>query len=124
VPLSTFLNNRPPTQLRGLAFMALSETATIQTRTQSSDDAGDAILSWASGGTVGCRLYPVTRRGRGREIAGAIDERSTHYLITPQGTVIGLADRVLVAGRGTYEITMILDHSNAFVAEYEVFQVL
>jgi hypothetical protein len=123
MPLSTFVNQRPPKTLRGLSFLALTESGTVQTRTQSSDDAGDAILSWAPGTTVPCRLYPVTRRSRGREIGGAINERTTHYLVTPQGTVIGLSDRVVLLNRGTFEITMIMDHSDALLAEFEVFQV-
>jgi hypothetical protein len=120
--LSTFLDGRPAIQLRGLQWLSFSDDATVQARQIVSDGGGGGTTVWQAGTTVACRVWPVTIRGRGRVIGGALSERSTHFLATPLGTRIGLDDRVVIANRGTFEITMALDRTGALTTMYEVFQ--
>ena len=86
MPISTFLNNRVPTRLRGLQFLALSDSAAIQRRTAATDNGGAATWTWATISTVPCRVYPLTPRGQSRLTGGALDEKTTHYLTAPLGT--------------------------------------
>jgi hypothetical protein len=127
MPISTFLRDRPP--VRGLTWLALSEQAIIQSpqiTTAASDDSdagtGGALV-WATQATVACRIYPVTVRGMGRIVGAELSEQSTHYVVTPPGTSIHLQDRVVIANRGTYEVTMILERSDAQTTMFEVFRV-
>jgi hypothetical protein len=122
MPLSTFLDGRPAIQLRGLQWLALSDLATVQTRQINSDLGGGGTSVWQTGTTVACRIWPVTIRGKGRVIGGALSEYSTHFLATPLGTKIGLDDRVVIVGRGTFEITMALDRTAPLTSMYEAFQ--
>jgi hypothetical protein len=94
MPLSTFLNGRPPT--RGLTWLALSATATIFSRTFASDSGGGGSATWVTAGTVACRIDPLTAYSR--ITAGAIDERSTHIVTIPPGT-IDVQNRVVIAAR-------------------------
>ena len=120
--LGTFLNDRPPIKLRGALFLALNETATILTRTAATDNGGGATYTWTSGAAVNCRIYPVTLRGQPRVLGGRIDERTTHFCVTPPGTNATTGQRFFIAGRGTFEITMALERSDALTVVYEVFQ--
>lgn len=122
MPIATFLNNRPPTRLRGLQFLAFSESGTVQRRTATTDVGGGATWVWANVSTVACRIYPVTLRGKGAFIGGALDERSTHYLGTPAGTDVTTSDRVVIAGRGTFEVTMVPDRTGELTRPIEVMQ--
>lgn len=124
MPLSTFLNNRPPTQLRGLTWLALSDTAVIQVDTVTSDTGGGASQSWAASGTLPCRIAPLTNRPLSRMVGGQIDERSTHVVTVPPGTVgVDLSDRVAIVGRGTFEVTGVRERTDALTGVFEVMQV-
>src|SRR5215207_9753330 len=105
MPLSTFLNGRAPVQLRGLQFLALSDTGNVLTRTYTSDTGGGATQVWAAGGTLSCRVDPLTNRTERSLTAGRINERSTHLITCPTGTVVETDDRFRVNGRGTFEVT-------------------
>jgi hypothetical protein len=124
MPLSTSLHGKPSTRLRGLAWLALADSAVLQARQNVSDGGGDPVVGWQVAGTVSCRVYPVTIRGRGRVAGGALSEQATHFLVTPLGTVLGLADRAVIANRGTYEVTMALERTEALTTVYEVFEVV
>lgn len=123
MPLSTFLNNRAPVRLRGAMFLAFSDTAVIQTRTRTGDSGGGATDAWSAAGTVACRVYPVTMRGKGATIGGQVNERTTHFCNMPPQTTIHTADRVVIANRGTFEVTVALETTDAFTTRVEVFQV-
>jgi hypothetical protein len=84
MPLSTFLNGRTPTTLRGLLFLSLSDSAIIQKRTATSDSGGGASWVWASTGTVSCRVYPAGGAGPSI-VGGALDEATTHFCRLPLG---------------------------------------
>jgi hypothetical protein len=122
VPISTFLNNRVPTRLRGLQFLALSDSAAIQRRTAATDNGGAATWTWATISTVPCRVYPLTPRGQSRLTGGALDEKTTHYLTAPLGTDVGTSDRVVIAGKGTFDVTMVVDRTDQLTRLIEVMQ--
>lgn len=120
MPLSTFLNGRPPT--RGLIWLGLSDTATIIAGTVASDSGGGVTQTWAVTGTVDCRIDPLSG-GRNGVTGGAIDERSTHVVTVPSDTAVGVANRVAIAGRGTYEVTAVRDRTDQLTQVFEVLSV-
>jgi hypothetical protein len=123
MPLTTFLNDRPFTRLRGLQWMALNDTAIIQRRTATSDTGGGASYAWNAAGTTVCRVYPVTLRGKGALVGGQINERSTHFCSMPPETSVSTSDRIVIGGRGTFEVTVDLVASDAFTRRVEVIQI-
>lgn len=123
MPLSTFLNNRAPIRLRGAMFLAFSDTAIIQSRARTSDAGGGATDTWNAVGTVACRIYPVSMRGKGALVGDQINEHSTHFCAMPPQTPITASNRVVIANRGTYEVTLVLETTDSFTTRVEVFQV-
>lgn len=118
--LSTFLNGRGPTRLRGLQMLALSDTGQVLTRTYTDDSGGGASQAWTPGGTVQCRIDPIGDRADGRIAAGRIDERSTHRITTTAGVAVEADDRFAVTGRGTFEVTATLTRTDARTEVFEV----
>jgi hypothetical protein len=123
MPISTFLNGRAPIRLRGAMWLAFSDTATIQRRSMASDSGGGGTLTYTSAGTVPCRVYPVTLRGKGGLVGGQVNERSTHFCEMPLGGTVFTSDRILIANRGTFEVTINLDETSAFSTRVEVIQI-
>lgn len=124
MPLATFLNGRAPTRLRGLQFLAFSDVANIQARSSTSDAGGGATTTWTTTGTVNCRIDPLTDRGStSRLIGGRIDERSTHVVTVPAGVAMNAANRVLVAGRGTFEVTATHERTAEWASSFEVLKI-
>ena len=117
MPLSTFLNGRPPT--RGLTWLALSDSATIIVGTVTSDSGGGATQAWAAIGSVDCRIDPLSG-GRNGITGGAIDERSTHVVTVPADTTVSVANRVAIAGRGTFEVTAVRSRTDQLTQVFEV----
>jgi hypothetical protein len=122
MPLSTFLNGRTPTTLRGLLFLSLSDSAIIQKRTATSDSGGGASWVWASTGTVSCRVYPAGGAGPSI-VGGALDEATTHFCRLPLGASVDTPDRVVVSGRGTFEVTLASVRTDEASRLVEVMQV-
>lgn len=120
MPISTFLNGRDPTRLRGLLFLALSETGNVLTLTSTSDSGGGATQSWAAGTAIPCRIDPVTDRGYGRLTGGRVDERTTHIITVPSGTSLDARDRFAITGRGTFEITALHQQTGESARAFEV----
>jgi hypothetical protein len=123
MPISTFLNGGTASQLRGLAWLAMSETGIIQRGTALSDSGGGATQTWAAVGTVDCRIDPINRLGSGQVTGGQIDERSTHLVTTPTGTTVVASDRFAIAGRGTFEITAVHETTAELAHNFEVLQI-
>jgi head-tail adaptor len=123
MPISTFLNGRAPTQLRGLQWLALSDTGNILTQVSTSDSGGGATQSWTAGTAVQCRIDPVGDRGDSRIVGGRIDERSTHVVTVPAGTPVLAAGRFSIAGRGTFEITVVRERTAEFTQVFEVIEI-
>lgn len=122
MPIATFLNNRPPTRLRGLQLLALSDVASVQRRTAAADNGGGATWTWSTISTVPCRIWPLTPRGASRLVGGALDEKTTHYCTMPLGTDVNTSDRVVITGRGTFDVTMVVDRTDEATRLAEVMQ--
>lgn len=122
--ISTFLDGRDPTQLRGLLWLALSDTGNVLTLMSTSDDGGGATQSWTAGSAVPCRIDPVTESPVSRLTGGRIDERTTHMITTPPDVIAPVNGRFEIAGRGTFEITATHEQTGAQARVLEVFQVL
>jgi hypothetical protein len=121
MPLSTFLNGRDPDRLRGLQFLALSDIALITRRAATSDSGGGASQTWATIGTAHCRVYPAGG-APGRVVGGALDENTTHFCRLPAGTDIATPDRIVISGRGTFEVTMAQQRTGELSRLVEVMQ--
>lgn len=121
--LSTFLNGQNPTQLRGLAWLAFSDTGYLVSGTVVSDSGGGGTLTWTAGTTgIPCRIDPVSDRGVSRLTGGAIDERSSHMVTVPPGTTVPVAGRFAITGRGTFEVTATHQRTGELESVFEVIQ--
>ena len=123
MPRSTFLNGRSPTQLRGLAWLSMSETGAVMARTTTSDAGGGATYTWAAGASVPCRIDPIGDRGDSRVVGGRIDERSTHVITVPANTSVPTSSRFSITGRGTFEVTATRDRTAELTHVFEVVQI-
>lgn len=121
MPLSTFLDGGTVTQLRGLQWLALSDVGQVGAGTLVDDGGGGVTTGWAYGGSIPCRIDPLT--GREAVVAGRINDRSTHLITVPPGTIVGTSSRFAIAGRGTYEVTGIQDQTGELARFFEVIQV-
>ena len=84
MPLSTFLQGRAPTQLRGLQWLALTESGQVLSVTNTADDGGGVSQEWAAGSAVPCRIDPLCG---GEEVtANRLSDESTHLVTVPAGT--------------------------------------
>jgi hypothetical protein len=119
--LSTFLDGQNPSQLRGLAWLALSETGNVVAGSAASDAGGGSTVVWTAGAAVPCRIDPVTDQSR--IVGGRIDERSTHVVTVPPGTAVSASDRFAIAGRGTFEVTATHEQTGEMARMFEVVQV-
>lgn len=121
--LSTFLDGQQPTRLRGLLWLALSETGNVLTLTSTSDSGGGASQSWTAGGAVPCRIDPLTQRSVSRLTGGAVDERSTHLVTVPGTVTATVTSRFAITGRGTFEITAAHEETGAQSRVFEVIEI-
>lgn len=109
-PLGTFLNGRDPVQLRGVAYLALSESGTWLTNSGTSDAGGGASSTWTTAGSaIPCRVDALTTGSEGI-VAERLDDRSSHQIMVPPDTPITHNDRFL-AGTVTYSITAVRHES-------------
>lgn len=116
---ATFLNGGTISQLRGLAWLALSNVGSVVTRGGTTDSGGGISGGTAAyGSAVPCRIDPMA--GSETLIAGRIDERSTHTLTVPYDTALSPARQFIVAGRGTYEVTAERERTGGQVEIFEV----
>jgi head-tail adaptor len=121
MPLSTFLNGQDPTQLRGLAWLSLSDSATIQSLAGTSDGGGGVSSAWSNAGTTACRIDPLTSRSR--ITGGQIDERSTHVVTVPPDVAVNASERVAITNRGTFEVTAVHQRTAEWLSTFEVIQI-
>lgn len=119
--LSTFLSGTA-TQLRGLAWLALSDTCQVGSGTFADDGGGGGTLTYAYSSDLPCRLDPMDTSDP-RVTAGRINERSTHSLTLPLGTDVSVESRVTVDGRGTFEVTAVAETTEATLRFAEVTQI-
>lgn len=121
MPIGTFLNDAAVTQLRGLAWLALSDVGYVASATVTSDSGGGGTTVWANGSAIPCRIDPIT--GNEVEAASRISDRSTHMITVPPGTVVTVSSRFEITGRGTYEITAVQDRTGELAGFLEAVQV-
>lgn len=118
--LSTFLNDSQVSQLRGLQWLALSDVGQVGTSSLVDDGGGGVTTGWAWGGTVPCRIDPLTDNET--LAAGRVSDRSTHVVTCPAGTPVTTNSRFLIANRGTYEVTGVQDRTGELARFFEVVQ--
>jgi len=118
--LATWLGGGTVTQLRGLAFLSLSDFGQVGAGTVVSDGGGGGTASWSYGGTIPCRIDPIT--GGEQMAADRLSDRSTHMVTVPAGTQISTAARFAIAGRGTYEVTAVRSRTGEPLTFFEVVQ--
>lgn len=116
--LSTFLNGRASSQLRGLMWLSLSETGTVLALTSTDDSGGGASQTWVAGSAVPCRIDPLTSNSR--VTGGQIDERSTHLVTIAPGGTVTATDRFAITGRGTFEVTALREQTSELEHVFEV----
>lgn len=105
MPISTFLDGSTPTQLRGLMWLALSDTGYILGGTVTDDGGGGGTTTYGTAGTVPCR---VDAMGGGEAVvADRMNDRSTHLITVPPNTDVDHANRFKVVDLGTFEITAV-----------------
>lgn len=119
--IATFLNDRPPTRLRGLLWLALTDVGQVATRTSTSDAGGGATETWVSGPDIPCRVDPLTSSET--EVADRLSDRSTHLITTPPDTVVTSNDRFVITGRGTFEVTVVRVRTGQGAQLFEAVQV-
>jgi len=119
--LSTFLNARNPSQLRGLSWLALSDVGQVGTSAPVDDGGGGVTTGWTLGASVPCRIDPLTDNET--LSAGRISDRSTHLVTVPSGTPVTTSSRFTIANRGTYEVTGVQDQTGELARFFEVVQV-
>lgn len=121
MPIGTFLNGGTITQLRGLAWLALSDVGQRGTVTVTSDTGGGGSQVWNYAGTVPCRVDPLADfEGI---IASKLSDRSTHLVTVPPGIAITPRDRFAITGRGTFEVTSVHTTTGEALRFFEVVQV-
>lgn len=115
--ITTFLDGRIHTRLRGLVWLALSETGHVLVYGGADDAGGGIAEAYTQGPEVPCRVDPVGAQGE--ETAGQIDERTTHVITLPAATAVASADRFSIDGGDTYDITAIRTRTHEAIRELE-----
>lgn len=118
--LTTFLGDDNPAQLRGLAWLSLSDLGQVGSGTVTDDGGGGGTTTWSYGGTIPCRIDPIT--GSELVTAGRLSDRSTHTVTVPAGTTVLAASRFVIAGRGTFEVTAVRSRTGEPLTFFEVVQ--
>lgn len=122
MPISTFLDGRDPIQLRGLAWLALSDTGHVVTQVSTDDAGGGVTQAWTAGTAVPCRVDDLA--GGEGAAAGKLSDRSTHVITVPPSIVPSPIDRFAIDGKGTFEITAVRNRTHEWVQVLEAVQVV
>jgi hypothetical protein len=122
MPLTTFLNDGTVSQLRGAAWLALSDVGQVGEGTVTDDSGGGGSVTWAYGTDVPCRLDPITSNES--LMAGRVNDRSTHLITVPPNLTVLTSSRFAITGRGTFEITAVRERTGEqlrFLEAVEIF---
>ena len=124
MPFGTWLAGRPPTSLQGLQAMSYRDTGTLRRGTVTSDAGGGGTVGWTPvavttwGTAIPCRIDALS--GREGEVAGRLDDRSTHVVQCPAGVDVRRTDRFVLGNRGTFEITAVRESTAELARFFEV----
>lgn len=121
MPIGTFLNGSPVTQLRGLAWLALSDEGQVGEGAVTDDGGGGGATVWTYGATVACRIDALA--GDERMAASKLSDRSTHLITVPPETAMTAASRFVITGRGTFEVTAVRDSTDELMRFFEAVEV-
>lgn len=104
MPISTFLNGRHYTQLRGAPYLFLSEVGHTVAPTYTSDTGGGVTETWLQGTVdIPCRLDVA---GGGERLGADVLREEQEYSVTiPANYDINVTDRFAIEGRGTFVIS-------------------
>lgn len=119
--VGTFLDGRNYTQLRGAAFLFLSEIGNIVSGSVTSDQGGGGTTIWTAGTTdIPCR---VDSMGGGEAVmTGKISDRTTHLISIPADADVDTNDRFAIDNRGTFEITAVPENTGDLIRRLEAVQ--
>lgn len=116
--LATSFGSATFTQLRGLPWLALSETGYILTLGTGDNQGGGGGGTWTQGtAVVPCRVDAIGAQSG--ELANQLNERSTCVILMPPNAAVTTQNRVAITGRGTYEVTAVRTRTSEFVHELE-----
>jgi len=121
MPIGTFLNGSTPMQLRGAAWLALSDEGRVGSGTIVDDGGGGGTTTWAYGGTIPCRVDPLA--GDERIAALKLSDRSTHLITVPPNTAMTTASRFALLAGGTFEVTAVRSRTGELLRFFEAVQV-
>lgn len=119
-PISTFANDANVTQLRGLAFLALSDTGYILSLSGTTDAGGGEIQTWGTAGTAACKIESLG--GGETVVASQLSDRSTHLITLPPLVTVDHDDRFEVNG-DTYEITAVRSRTAEWTRAVEAVEI-
>lgn len=104
------LSNADIASMRATAEAALSGTAVIHNGTLTSDSGGGYTEAFTprTGGTVACRVAPVT--GSEGEEGDRVNADAEYIITLPAATTIETDDRIVVAGI-TYDAVAVRDRT-------------
>ena len=122
MPLTTFLDGRPATQLRGLMWLALSDVGHVVTQVSADDAGGGVTQVWTAGTAIPCRVDDLAG-GEGVS-AGRISDQSTHTILVQPDVVPSPIDRFAIDGKGTFEITAVRNRTRDWAQVLEAVQVI
>lgn len=104
----TLLTDAEMDACREMAEMAMPDTCTIQTRTETNTK-GSVVVSYANTYTgVKCRVMPVNRSTFEGVTGMKITDMAEYVLTVPWDQAISAQDRI-VFGTETYEVVMVHD---------------
>lgn len=108
-------------QLRGLAWLALSDVAHIGAGSITDDTGGGGTFSWTFGAAVPCRIDPLA--GDERLTGGRMNARSTHVVTMPPGVDVLATNQISIENRGTFEVTAVQSRTGEMLRFVEVVEV-
>jgi hypothetical protein len=117
--LGTSLHGGTVLQLRGLAWLALTDTGHVGAGTVVSDGGGGGTTTWSYGPAVPCRVDPFRPKAITEEmLADKLSDLALHKVRVPVGTEVTLDSRFLIDGHGTFEVTSVEERTDQMIMTF------